>query len=234
MIRAPVSLALWSGRRGWPKEEGARARARERGREARAREHNFKQLQPMSTMQKSLIPLARAQRSRRLAACAPASAANGAPKSHRTQRDRTDVPPLRPCHQIVRQLQSAQQLHVEVVVALAAAPDVESAAAKLDPVPSTARSARPHHCQTCRSVCRCRNVQWSCLCSAVEMCFGVCIVGAHARVLARGCVRVPRRCCRTSPATPETALALSSSTTAGRRLEQRWHHGATNSCSRAE
>ena len=151
--------------------------------------HNFKQLQPMSTMQESLIPLARAQRSRRLAACAPASAANGASKSHRTQRDRTGVPPLRPCHQIVRQLQSAQQLHVEAVVALVAALDVESAAAKLDPVPSTARRARPHRCQTCRSVCRCRNVQWSCLCSAVEMCFGVCIVGVHARVLARACAR---------------------------------------------
>ena len=35
------------------------------------------------------------------------------------------------------------------------------------------------------SACKCKNVHWPCLCSAVEMCVGVCIVGVHTRVLAR-------------------------------------------------
>ena len=120
-------------------------------------------------------------------------------------------------------LQSALQPLVEVVVGLAATCGVESEAANIDAMPCEARRARPRRCEVHRSACRCKIVLWSCLRSAMNMCVGVCIVGAHARVLARACVRVPRRCCRTSPATPETALALSSSTTAGRRREQRWH-----------
>ena len=172
-------------------------------------------------MQGLMIPDERARHCSVLAACAPASAAIEAPKSRRTPRGLTDITRLCPCHPIVKQLQSAQQLHVEVVVGLATTPGVGSAAAKLDAMPGTARSARPHRCEAYRSACMCRNVLWSCLCSAVEMCFGVCTVGAHARVLARACVRVPCRCCRTSLPTPETALPLSSSTTAGPRRGRR-------------
>ena len=169
------------------------------------------------------MPLVLAQHPRRLVDCAPASAAIGASKSHRPQRNPAGVPLLRPCHWNARQMQSALQHHLEVVVGLAAAPVVETAAAHLDSMPSQARRARPRRCETHRSVCRCKKVQWSCLCSAVEMCFGVCIVGVHARVLARACVRVPRTCCRASLPAPETAPPFSSSTAAGPLRERRGH-----------
>ena len=74
---------------------------------------------------------------------------------------------------------------VEVFVGLAAARDVNSAVANLEAVPCKARRARSHRCEVHTSACRCKNVQWSCLCSAMKMCVGVCTVCAHARVLAR-------------------------------------------------
>ena len=45
----------------------------------------------------------------------------------------------------------------------------------------------------------------SCMCSAEDLCVGVCIVGVHARVLARACGCVLRRCCRMGPAPPDAA-----------------------------
>ena len=140
-------------------------------------------------MQGLMIPDERARHCSVLAACAPASAAIEAPKSRRTPRGLTDITRLCPCHPIVKQLQSAQQLHVEVVVGLATTPCVGSAAAKLDAMPGTARSARPHRCEAYRSACMCRNVLWSCLCSACGNVFwsvhcGRACACARARVCA--------------------------------------------------
>ena len=104
-----------------------------------------------------------------------------------------------------------------------AARDGQKSAAPSRAVPSSARRARSRHCDVDMSACTCKNVQWSCLCSAVEMCVGVCTVGARARVLARACVHVPRRGCRTRLPVLETAGPLSSCRTTGRSPRARGH-----------
>ena len=110
-----------------------------------------------------------------------------------------------------------------MVVGPAAARDGRKSAAPSRAVPSSARRARSRHCDMDMSACTCKNVQWSCLCSAVEMCVGVCTVGACARVLARACVHVPRRGCRTRLPVLETAHPLSSCRTTGRSPRARGH-----------
>ena len=177
--------------------------------------HNFKQLQPMSTMQKSLIPLARAQRSRRLAVCAPASTAIEARESCRAPPGSTPVARWRPSHQIVSVQPGAQQHQLEVAVGLVAARDVANSAAPGRAVPCDARRARPRLCEVHVSVCRCKNVLVSSMCRTMELCVGVCTVGVHALVLARACERVPCKRRRTTPLAPETARPLSSRTTSG-------------------
>ena len=121
----------------------------------------------------------------------------------------------RSCQQNASPLECALQPVVEVVVGLVAAPAVESAAAEPDAVPSQARRARSYRCETHMSACRCKNVLWSCLCSAMKMCVGVCTVGARARVLARACVCVLRRGCQTSLLAQETARPFPSCATTG-------------------
>ena len=70
-----------------------------------------------------------------LGARAPASAAIEASKSRLTPRGLIDIAQLCPCHPFVQQLQNAQQLHVEVVVGLAAARSVEFLVAPRRAVP---------------------------------------------------------------------------------------------------
>ena len=158
-----------------------------------------------------------------LGACAPASAAIEASKSRLTPRGLIDIAQLRPCHPFVQQLQNAQQLHVEVVVGLAAARSVGKLVPPSRAVPSRARRARSRRCEVHMSVHRCTNVQWSCLCSAVEMCAGVCTVGVYTRVLARACACVLRKGCRTSLRARETALPFPSCATTGPAPRARGH-----------
>ena len=111
----------------------------------------------------------------------------------------------RSCQQIAMPLQSAMQPLVEVFVGLAAARDVAKKVSPSRAVPCSTRRARSRRCDVHMSVRRCRNVHVSSVCSAVELCFGVCIVGVHARVLARACGCVLCRCCRMGPVPPDAA-----------------------------
>ena len=63
----------------------------------------------------------------------------------------------------------------------------------------------------------------SCMCSAVELCVGVCIVGVHARVLSRACGCVLCRCCRMGPAPQDAAHPVPTSGTAVQRLRASTH-----------
>ena len=150
-----------------------------------------------------------------LALCGPACAAFRALSKRAARHGSTADARQRSCQQNASPLECALQPVVEVVVGLVAAPAVESAAAEPDAVPSQARRARSYRCETHMSACRCKNVLWSCLCSAMKMCVGVCTVGARARVLARACVCVLRRGCRTSLLAQETARPFPSCATTG-------------------
>ena len=110
-----------------------------------------------------------------------------------------------------------------MVVGLVAARDVEMSVPPSRAVPCRARRARSRRCDVYMSACKCQSVQWSCLCSAVEMCDGVCTVGACACVLARACARVLRRRCRMSLPAPETARPFPSCRTTGRSPRARGH-----------
>ena len=110
--------------------------------------------------------------------------------------------------------------------AVAAACDAESDAAHIDAMPSEARRDRLYHCETHVSACRCKNVHVSSMCSAVELCVGVCIVGVHVRVLARARACVLRRRCRASLLTPETVRPFPSCRTTGRCREREAHRHA--------
>ena len=151
---------------------------------------------------------------------------------HAARRAPTILARQRLCPQVAKQLQSALQHHVEVVVDLATALDAAPVMSPGRVVPSDARRARSHRCDVHPSACRCKNVLWSCLCSAVEMCIGVCTVGVHARVLARACGRVPRRRCRTSRLALETVRpgppfpSCRSRTTGRGREREGTRHGA--------
>ena len=129
----------------------------------------------------------------------------------------------RSCQQTAIPLQSAFEPCVEAHAALAAACNADSAAAKLGLVASKARRARPRRCDMHMSACKCKNVQWSCLCSAMRMCVGVCTVGACVRVLARACVCVLRRHCRTRLPASETARPFPSCATTGPAPRARGH-----------
>ena len=129
----------------------------------------------------------------------------------------------RSCQQNAAPLQNALVPCVEVLVGLAAACDVGIEAADLDAVPSEARRARSPRCDMHMSACRCKNVQWSCLCSAMRMCVGVCTVGACVRVLARARVCVLRRHCRTRLPASETARPFPSCATTGPAPRARGH-----------
>ena len=109
---------------------------------------------------------------------------------------------------------------VEVVVGLAAARNVGFSAAPARVVPYGARRARSRHCEVDTSACRCKNVLVSCMCRTMEMCVGVCIVGAHVCVLARARACVLRRRCRVSLLTPETVRPFPSCRTTGPRCER--------------
>ena len=63
----------------------------------------------------------------------------------------------------------------------------------------------------------------SCMCSAEDLCVGVCIVGVHARVLARACGCVLRRCCRMGPAPPDAAHPVLTSGTEVQRSRASTH-----------
>ena len=155
-----------------------------------------------------------------LACCGPACAAFRAQSRHVARRSSTVGARQRSCQQIARPLQSALKPHVEVVVGLVAARDVEMSVPPSRAVPCRARRARSRRCDVYMSACKCQSVQWSCLCSAVEMCDGVCTVGACACVLARACARVLRRRCRMSLPAPETARPFPSCRTTGPRRER--------------
>ena len=174
-------------------------------------------------MLKLLTPSAHARHARCLATRASASAAIEVSWSRRKPCGSMVCARPRPCHPIVKQLQSAQQLHVEVVVGLAAARSVGKLVPPSRAVPSRARRARSRRCEVHMSVHRCTNVQWSCLCSAVEMCAGVCTVGVYTRVLARACACVLRKGCRTSLRARETALPFPSCATTGPAPRARGH-----------
>ena len=129
----------------------------------------------------------------------------------------------RSCRQVAIPLQSALMPLVEVVVGLAAARDVAKSASPSRAVPRRARRARSRRCEVHMSACKCKNVQWSCLCSAMRMCVGVCTVGACVRVLARARVCVLRRHCRTRLLASETALPFPSCATTGPAPRARGH-----------
>ena len=158
-----------------------------------------------------------------LSRCGRACAAFRARLKRAARCGSTAVARQRSCQQDANPLQSALEPCVEALAALAAARNVDSAAAKLDFVPSKARRARPHRCGMHTSACKCKSVQWSCLCSAMEVCVGVCAVGTCARVLARACARVLRRRCRMSLPAPETARPFPSCRTTGRSPRARGH-----------
>ena len=166
-------------------------------------------------------------RSSMRACCGLACAAFKARKRHAARRRSTAGARQRSCHEIARPLPSALMPLVEVVVVLAAAHDVAVSAAPARAVPYGARRARPRHCGVDMSACMCKNVHVSCMCIAVELCVGVCIVGAHVRVLALARVCVLRRGCRASLLTPETVRPFPSCGTTGRCREREAHrHGA--------
>ena len=71
----------------------------------------------------------------------------------------------------------------------------------------------------------------SCMCSAEDLCVGVCIVGVHARVLARACGCVLRRCCRMGPAPPDAAHPVLTSGTEVQRSRASTHPPSEH-CSR--
>ena len=127
-----------------------------------------------------------------LACCGRACVAFKAQLAHAARYSPTVGARQRSCQQNAAPLQNALVPCVEVLVGLAAACDVGIEAADLDAVPSEARRARSPRCDMHMSACRCKNVQWSCLCSAMRMCVGVCTVGACVRVRSRARVCV---CC---------------------------------------
>ena len=173
--------------------------------------------------QRVVAPCAAARRRRMLARCGRACVAFKAQLKHAARYSSTVGARQRSCQQNARPLQSALLPLVEVVVGLAAARGVVKSVPPSRAVPSRARRARSHLCDVNMSACRCRNVQWSCLCSAVEMCDGVCTVGACACVLARACARVLRTRCRVSLPAPETARPFPSCRTTGRSPRARGH-----------
>ena len=164
-----------------------------------------------------------ARRWRMRACCGRACAAFTARLKHAARRSSTAEARQRSCQQTAKPLQSALMPLVEVVVGLVAARGVGKKVPPGRAVPCSARRVRSRRCDVNMSACRCQNVQWSCLCSAVELCFGVCIAGVHARVLARACVHVPCRGCRTRLPVPGTARPLSSCRTTGRSPRARGH-----------
>ena len=164
-----------------------------------------------------------ARRWRMLVCCGRACMAFKAELAHAARYSPTVGARQRSCQQNAAPLQSALEPCVEVLVGLAAACDVGIEAADLDAVPSEARRARSPRCDMHMSACRCKNVQWSCLCSAMRMCVGVCTVGACVRVLARACVCVLRRHCRTRLLASETALPFLSCATTGPAPRARGH-----------
>ena len=168
-------------------------------------------------------PCAAARRWRKLARCGRACAASVAPLKRAARYRSTVQARQRSCQQNARPLQSALLPLVEVVVGLAAARGVGKLAPPSRAVPSRARRARSRRCEVHMSVHRCTNVQWSCLCSAVEMCAGVCTVGVYTRVLARACACVLRKGCRTSLRARETALPFPSCATTGPAPRARGH-----------
>ena len=97
----------------------------------------------------------------------------------------------------------------------------QKSAAPSRAVPSSARRARSRHCEADMSACRSKNVHVSCMCSAEDLCVGVCVVGVHARVLARACGCVLRRCCRMGPAPPDAAHPVLTSGTEVQRSDAR-------------
>ena len=113
---------------------------------------------------------------------------------------------------------------VEVVVDPVAARDGQKSAAPSRAVPSSARRARSRHCEADMSACRGKSVHVSCMCSAEDLCVGVCIVGVHARVLARACGCVLRRCCRMGPAPPDAAHPVLTSGTEVQRSRASTQH----------
>jgi hypothetical protein len=164
-----------------------------------------------------------ARRWRMRACCGRACAAFTARLKHAARRSSTAEARQRSCQQNARPLQSALLPLVEVVVGLAAARGVGKLVPPSRAVPSRARRARSRRCEVHMSVHRCTNVQWSCLCSAVEMCAGVCTVGVCTRVLARACACVLRKGCRTSLRARETALPFPSCATTGPAPRARGH-----------
>ena len=122
-------------------------------------------------MHSSLLARARARLSCELAACAPASAAIDAPKSHRAQRGSTVYARGRPIQQVAKLQQSAQQHDFGVFVGLLTAAEALRRARA-----SRRRAYAPRRAQRCR--CRgrqlgtvCRIVLVSCLCMAMQMCW---------------------------------------------------------------
>ena len=120
--------------------------------------------------QRVVAPCAAARRRRMLARCGRACVAFKVQLKHAARYSSTVRARQRSCPQIAKPLQSALKPCVEVVVGLVAARDVPVEAANLEGVPSKARRARPRRCEVHTSACRCKSVQWSCLCSAMEMC----------------------------------------------------------------
>ena len=158
-----------------------------------------------------------------LACCGRACVAFKAHLKHAARYSSTVGARQRSCQQNARPLQSALLPLVEVVVGLAAARGVGKLVPPSRAVPSRARRARSRRCEVYMSAGKCKNVQWSCLCSAMRMCVGVCTVGACVRVLARACVCVLRRHCRTRLPASETARPFPSCATTGPAPRARGH-----------
>ena len=176
-------------------------------------------------------PCAAARRWRTLARCGWACAASVTPLRRAARYSSTVQARQRSCEQNARPLQSALLPLVEVVVGLAAARGVVKSVPPSRAVPSRARRARSRLCDVHTSVRRCRNVHVSSMCSAVELCFGVCIMGVHARVLARACGYLLRRCCRMGPAPPDAAHPAPTSGTEVQRSRASTHPPSEH-CSR--
>ena len=169
----------------------------------------------------SLTPRALERRWRMLARCGRAWATFKAPLSDAARRAPTKLARQRPCQQVAKCCQSALKPLVEVVVGLVTARDAALVVSPGRAVPRDARRARSRPCEVDMSAHRCKNVHVSSMCSAVEMCVGVCTVGAHARVLARARRCVLRRRRRMSPRAPGAACSASSPGAAVQRIAPR-------------
>ena len=215
-------------------EECVRREGPARARAAPRKHSNTHTTSTKQSMQELVMPDERARHCSVLAACAPASAAIVAPKSHRTPRGLTDTARLCPCHPIVKQLAKRPAASCGGGFRPRSGPQRQTVGGA-PPHCALRRSPRPlaplrgQHVSLQVQKCACvvlvqdhGNVCWSVHCGRV---------GAYSCMLALACARVLRRLCRMSLPTPETARPFPSCRTTGPRREREGTRHAVH-CSR--